>query len=288
MSVERDRGHGCPVLRSASFVFSVLKRGWSVAPAPHFCVGIKERSQMTQDNKIALLIDCDNVSHKSIEGVIDELSKYGKVNIRHAYGNWKSENMKGWEEKLHPHAIKPIQQFAYTSGKNATDAAMIIDAMDLLYTQKLDAFALMTSDSDFTPLVMRILSNGITVYGFGEKKTPLPFVKACSQFIFTENLEPAENEGLKQLEKANSKKSRNELRQDAGLVKLLRTAVEQSAGEDGWSHLGRVGQYISNNTSFSPINYGYKKLGDLIRVCDLFEIQTKNDNSVMYIRDHKK
>lgn len=243
---------------------------------------------MPQDNKIALLIDCDNVSHKSIEGVIDELSKYGKVNIRNAYGNWKNDNMKGWEEKLHPHAIKPIQQFAYTVGKNATDAAMIIDAMDLLYTQKLDAFALMTSDSDFTPLIMRILSNGITVYGFGEKKTPLPFVKACSQFIYTENLEPAENEGLKQLEKGNSKKSRNELRQDAGLVKLLRTAVEQSAGEDGWSHLGRVGQYISNNTSFSPINYGYKKLGDLIRVCDLFKIQTKNDNSVMYIKDLKK
>jgi len=243
---------------------------------------------MEQDNKIALLIDCDNVSHRSIEGVIDELSKYGKVNIRHAYGNWKSENMKGWEEKLHPHAIKPIQQFAYTTGKNATDAAMIIDAMDLLYTHNIDAFALMTSDSDFTPLVMRILSNGITVYGFGEKKTPSPFVKACSQFIYTENLEAIEDEGVKTLEKGNSKKSRNELRMDTGLVKLLRTAVEQSAGEDGWSHLGRVGQYISNNTSFSPVNYGYKKLGDLIRVCDLFEIQMKNDNSVMYIKDVKK
>lgn len=243
---------------------------------------------MAQDNKIALLIDCDNVSHKSIEGVIDELSKYGKVNIRHAYGNWKSDSLKGWEEKLHPHAIKPIQQFAYTTGKNATDAAMIIDAMDLLYTQKIDAFALMTSDSDFTPLVMRILSNGITVYGFGEKKTPSPFVKACSQFIYTENLEAVEDEGVKPLEKGNSKKSRNELRMDTALVKLLRTAVEQSAGEDGWSHLGRVGQYISNNTSFSPVNYGYKKLGDLIRVCDLFEIQMKNDNSVMYIKDVKK
>ena len=243
---------------------------------------------MAQDNKIALLIDCDNVSHKSIEGVIDELSKYGKVNIRHAYGNWKSDSLKGWEEKLHPHAIKPIQQFAYTTGKNATDAAMIIDAMDLLYTQKIDAFALMTSDSDFSPLVMRILSNGITVYGFGEKKTPSPFVKACSQFIYTENLEAVEDEGVKPLEKGNSKKSRNELRMDTALVKLLRTAVEQSAGEDGWSHLGRVGQYISNNTSFSPVNYGYKKLGDLIRVCDLFEIQMKNDNSVMYIKDVKK
>jgi len=240
-----------------------------------------------KENKIALLIDCDNVSHKSIEGVIDELSKYGKVNIRHAYGNWKSESLKGWEEKLHPHAIKPIQQFDYTKGKNATDAAMIIDAMDILYSQNLDAFALMTSDSDFTPLVMRILSNGVTVYGFGEKKTPMPFVKACSQFIFTENIEEKEKEEESATEDF-SKKSRNELRQDAGLVKLLRTAVEQSAGEDGWSHLGLVGQYISNKTSFSPVNYGYKKLGDLIRVCDLFEIQMKNDNSVMFIRDARK
>lgn len=243
---------------------------------------------MVQENKIALLIDCDNVSHKSIEGVIDELSKYGKVNVRHAYGNWKSDNMKGWEEKLHPHAIKPIQQFAYTTGKNATDAAMIIDAMDLLYTQKLDAFALMTSDSDFTPLVMRILANGVTVYGFGEKKTPAAFVKACSQFIYTENLEPSEDEEEKVRDKGSSKKSRSELKQDAALVKLLRTAVEQDAGEDGWSNLGRVGQYISNKTSFSPINYGYKKLGDLIRACDLFEIQMRHDNSVMYIRDPKR
>jgi uncharacterized protein (TIGR00288 family) len=243
---------------------------------------------LPQDNKIALLIDCDNVSHKSIEGVIDELSKYGKVNIRHAYGNWKSDSMKGWEEKLHPHAIKPIQQFAYTKGKNATDAAMIIDAMDILYTQNLDAFALMTSDSDFTPLVMRILSNGITVYGFGEKKTPLPFVKACSQFIYTENIEQVEGENEKPTNTVNTKKTRNELRQDAALVKLLRTAVEQSTDENGWSHLGLVGQYISNKTSFSPVNYGYKKLGDLIRVCDLFEIEMRDDNSTMYIKDVRK
>lgn len=243
---------------------------------------------MSIEKKIALLIDCDNVSHKSIEGVIDELSKYGKVYIRHAYGNWKSDSMKGWEEKLHPHAIKPIQQFAYTKGKNATDAAMIIDAMDLLYTQNLDAFALMTSDSDFTPLVMRILSNGITVYGFGEKKTPTPFVKACSQFIFTENLEHEENEEKLSLNEGKSKKSRNELRKDTSLVRLLRTAVEQGAGEDGWTHLGLVGQYISNKTSFSPINYGYKKLGDLIRVSELFEIEMRKNNSQMYIKDARK
>ncbi len=240
---------------------------------------------MTVERKIALLIDCDNVSHRSIEGVIDELSKYGKIYIRNAYGNWKNDGLKGWEEKLHPHAIRPIQQFAYTKGKNATDAAMIIDAMDLLYTRDIDAFALMTSDSDFTPLVMRILSNGITVFGFGEKKTPLPFVKACSQFVYTENIESAdENEDTL---KDNIKKTRNELRQDAALVKLLRTAVEQSADDNGWSHMGRVGQYIANKTSFSPLNYGYKKLGDIIRVSDLFDIKMKN-GTTMYVRDARE
>jgi len=242
-----------------------------------------------KEQKIALLIDCDNVSHNAIDGVLNELAKYGVINIRQAYGNWKNPQLKGWEEKLHPHAIKPVQQFAYTTGKNATDAAMIIDAMDLLYSHKLDAFALMTSDSDFTPLVMRILSSGLKVYGFGEKKTPLPFVNACSQFIFTENLEASSIEDKAKADNPQQiKKSRNELRKDTWLVKLLRTAVEQTIEEDGWSHLGQVGQYISNNSSFSPVNYGYKKLSDIIRASDLFEIEMRKNNSVMYIKDNKK
>ncbi len=245
---------------------------------------------METDQKIALLIDCDNVSHNGISGVLSELAKYGIINIRRAYGNWKSKQLNGWEEKLHPFAIKPIQQFPYTQGKNATDAAMIIDAMDLLYEKQIDAFALMTSDSDFTPLVMRILSSGLTVYGFGEKKTPAPFVNACSQFIFTENLEEisAENEETDQDSARATKASRNELKGNTSLVKLLRNAVEQTVEEDGWAHLGRVGQYISNNTSFSPINYGYKKLSDIIRVSDLFKIEMRMNNSVMYIKDLSK
>ncbi len=244
---------------------------------------------MEREHKIALLIDCDNVSHNAIDGVLDELAKYGVTNIRHAYGNWKSTRLKGWEEKLHPFAIKPIQQFAYTSGKNATDAAMIIDAMDLLYGRELDAFALMTSDSDFTPLVMRILTSGLKVYGFGEKKTPLPFIKACSQFIFTENLEVTSDEDEKvKVSAKNAKQSRATLRKDTALVKLLRNAVEQTVEEDGWSHLGQVGQYISNNTSFSPINYGYKKLSDIIKISELFKVEMRKNNSVMYIRDAKK
>lgn len=235
--------------------------------------------------RIALLIDCDNVSYNAIEGVLEELAKYGTVNIRHAHGDWKSPHLTGWVEKLHPNAIKPMQQFAYTTGKNATDAAMIIDAMDLLYSGNVDTFALMTSDSDFTPLVMRILESGRQVYGFGERKTPAPFVQSCSQFIYTENLlaKPEDNGASDP-----PKKSRNELRGDAGLVKLLRTAVEQVADDDGWAHLGQVGQYITNNSSFSPVNYGFGRLGELLRASELFDIQMRNNGSTMYVKDGRK
>ncbi len=143
---------------------------------------------MQEAKRIALLIDCDNVSHTAIEGVLEELAKHGTVNVRHAHGDWNNPSLSGWAGKLHPHAIRPMQQFAYTKGKNATDSAMIIDAMDLLYSNNVDAFALMTSDSDFTPLVLRILESGFPVYGFGEKKTPQPFVDSCSPFIYIENL----------------------------------------------------------------------------------------------------
>lgn len=241
---------------------------------------------MPETKKIALLIDCDNVSHNSIEGVLAELAKYGMVNVRHAHGDWNSPSLSGWVTKLHPNAIRPMQQFAYTKGKNATDSAMIIDAMDLLHSKTVDAFALMTSDSDFTPLVLRILESGMPVYGFGEKKTPQPFVDSCSLFVFTENLllEPEE----KTSEPSQIKKSKNELRKDTVLVKLLRTAAEQTSDDDGWSQMGRVGQYISNNSSFSSINYGYKKLGDLVRASELFDVEMRNGGSAMYIKDNRK
>lgn len=228
---------------------------------------------MTGSKRVALLIDCDNVSHEAIEGVLEELAKYGTVNVRHAFGNWDSTCLKGWKEKLHPHAIRPIQQFAYTKGKNATDSAMIIDAMDLLYSGNIDAFALMTSDSDFTPLVLRILESGMPVYGFGAQKTPQPFVDACSPFIFIENLIIPVADGSKQdAPDAAKRKDRRALRMDASLVKLLRTAVEQTSDDDGWANLGTVGSYISNNSSFSSLNYGYRKFSDLVREIDLFEI----------------
>ncbi|MFT7672655.1 MAG: hypothetical protein ACI845_001064 [Gammaproteobacteria bacterium] len=242
---------------------------------------------MSDKKRIALLIDCDNVSHKAIEGVLEELATYGTVNVRHAHGDWNSPSLSGWIEKLHPNAIRPMQQFAYTKGKNATDSAMIIDAMDLLYSNSVDAFALMTSDSDFTPLVLRILESGFPVYGFGEAKTPKPFVDACSPFIFTENLVQEKEEKSSEV-KATKKKDRATLRKDRALVKLLRTAVEQSSDDDGWSPMSKVGSYISNNSSFSAINYGYKKLGDLVRVTELFEEKIRDGETVRYIRDNRK
>ncbi len=244
---------------------------------------------MPDGKRIALLIDCDNVSHNSIEGVLEELAKYGMVNVRHAHGDWNNPSLSGWADKLHSYAIRPMQQFAYTKGKNATDSAMIIDAMDLLYSKNVDAFALMTSDSDFTPLVLRILESGMPVYGFGEKKTPQPFVDSCSPFIYTENLVPEEKEDRKGNTQQLSKKDKKALRGNTSLVKLLRTAAEQAAEDDGWAHMSRVGSYISNNnSSFSSINYGYKKLGDLIRVSELFNIEMRNNGSAMYIKDNRQ
>lgn len=242
----------------------------------------------TEDH-IALFIDCDNISHKAIEGIINELSKYGVVNIRQAYGNWTKDNLKNWEDKLLEFAIKPIQQFDYSKNKNATDILMTIDAMDLLHTKDIDAFAFATSDSDFTPVVMRVQNEGIKVYGFGEKKTPKPFMAACSQFIFTEKLMTTATPDSETIDvlTAPVRTSGKEMRQDTWLVNVLRTAVEQTMDEDGWANLANIGQYISNSTSFSPINFGYKKLSNLIDEIDLFDVYVDEETKIMSIRDKR-
>lgn len=237
-------------------------------------------SMKPSDMRIALLIDCDNVSHNAVEGVLSELAKHGTVNVRHAHGDWKSNHLSGWIEKLHPNAVRPIQQFAYTTGKNATDSAMIIDAMDLLYSKNIDAFALMTSDSDFTPLVMRILESGMPVYGFGEKKTPSPFVNACSQFIFIENLMGK----AEALPEKSGGQTKSDLTIDKELLQLLRNAVDQTSDIDGWSHVSKVGHYISNTSSFSPVNYGYRKISEVLRASKLFDVEMRHDNTAMFVR----
>jgi len=239
-----------------------------------------------QTTHIALFIDSDNISHNAIEGIINELSKYGVVSIRQAYGNWTKDNLRSWEPRLLEFAIRPIQQFDYTKGKNATDILMTIDAIDLLHTKDIDAFAFATSDSDFTPVVMRVIADGIKVFGFGEKKTPKAFMAACSEFIFTEQLmKSKENSGIHS--KSNTNKDK-ELKSDAWLVNLLRNAVEQTMGEDGWANLSDVGIYISNNSSFSPVSFGFKKLSSLIKEIGLFEMRQNDWNHRMEIRDKRQ
>ncbi len=238
------------------------------------------------ESNIALLIDADNAPASKIEAIVSEIAKYGVANIRKAYGNWKSPNLKAWEECLHEYAIRPVQQFDYTKGKNATDAAMIIDAMDLLYTQRLDAFAIVSSDCDFTPLVMRILTNGLKVYGFGEKKTPLPFVYACSTFLYLESIDQIENSEEATQNSTSVKKTGKELKQDAKLISLLRSAISSTIDDDGWSSLAEIGGHIKNQASFDSRNYGYAKLSSLFEAIDLFEIERKN--RAIYVRNKQK
>ena len=217
---------------------------------------------------VALLIDCENANPESIEGILGELAEKGAINIRRAYGNWK--NQPGWEGKLHPFAIQPVQQFAYTKGKNAVDMCMAIDAMDLLFTESIDVFALVTSDSDFTPLVLKLLAKGRQVIGFGESKTPEPFKKACSLFIHTDRFGQPSDES-RESSGGVERRSRNELRGDSELSNVLRSAVEAMKGEDGWAPMARVGQHIANNSSLSHKNYGYARWSDLMRATDYFE-----------------
>ncbi|MEM9219539.1 MAG: NYN domain-containing protein [Cyanobacteria bacterium P01_F01_bin.150] len=238
------------------------------------------------ESKIALLIDADNAPASKIEAIVSEIAKYGVANIRKAYGNWKGSNLQAWEECLHEYAIRPVQQFDYTKGKNATDAAMIIDAMDLLYTQQLDAFAIVSSDSDFTPLVMRILTNGLKVYGFGEKKTPLPFVYACSTFLYLETIDQVRISDEESKSAVSVKKTGKELKQDTKLMNLLRGAISSTLDDDGWSNLAVIGGHIKNQASFDSRNYGYANLSGLFEAIDLFEIQRKN--KAVYVRNKPK
>lgn len=251
---------------------------------------------MTHESRIALLIDADNSPASKIDEILDELANYGVINIRRAYGDWKSRHLNAWEEVLHEYAIQPIQQFAYTKGKNATDSAMIIDAMDLLYTKQLDGFGIVSSDSDFTPLVMRIRANGLKVFGFGEKKTPSPFVSACSKFLYLESLgAPVETDAKVTVESGSVasqtpktitvRLSAKELKSDTRLVSLLRKAVEAGADDEGWAGLGAVGQHISKQASFDSRNYGYAKLKDLYQAIGLFDVQAKDKG--VYVRDKR-
>ena len=207
-----------------------------------------------KDKKLAVLIDADNAQASVIHELLEEVAIYGTASVKRAYGDWTTTGLTQWKHVLHEMAIQPIQQFAYTRGKNATDSALIIDAMDLLHTGGLDGFCLVSSDSDFTRLATRLREAGLAVYGFGERKTPEPFVAACDKFIYTDILKPPKQE------------SGSESPKTPPLKPQMIKAIEAVAQDDGWAYLGGVGSMlVKNSPAFDPRSYGCKKLGELVR-----------------------
>ena len=213
-------------------------------------------------DKLAVLIDADNAQASVVHELLAEISRYGTATVKRAYGDWTTPNLKGWKEVLHKHAIQPVQQFSYTTGKNATDSSLIIDAMDLLHGGRLDGFCLVSSDSDFTRLATRIREAGLAVYGFGEQKTPQPFVAACDKFIYTEILRPQQAAPV-----ANGTAIEP-------LQPILSSAVTASARDNGWAPLAAVGSLVlKTSPAFDPRNYGCQKLGELVRKQPYLEVR---------------
>ncbi len=223
---------------------------------------------------IALFIDADNAPAAKIDFIIAELASHGVVNIRRAYGNWKKAELSGWEKLLHEYAITPVQQYDLVKGKNAADMALLVDAMDILYTKNADVFCIVSSDADFTPLVLRLRAEGKTVIGFGSQKAATPFVNSCSKFLYLD-----EESATKDTPSIKTKKSGKELKGDTKLINTLRTAVSAAMGENEWAHLGAVGAHIANQGSFDSRNYGYAKLSDLFAAIDLFETKRQKEES---------
>ncbi|OQX07599.1 MAG: Maebl [Desulfobulbaceae bacterium A2] len=208
------------------------------------------------NDKLALLIDADNAQASVMHELLAEVARYGTASVKRAYGDWTTPHLKGWKEILHKMAIQPMQQFSYTTGKNSTDSSLIIDAMDLLHAGSLNGFCLVSSDSDFTRLATRIREAGLVVYGFGEKKTPQPFVAACDKFIYTEILRPQQPAAAPEPDEQAPEP----------LEPMIRTAIAATARDNGWSALAGVGSMLlKNSPSFDPRNYGCQKLGELVR-----------------------
>lgn len=225
----------------------------------------------TDAPRLAVLIDADNASASVAREVLEEVAKFGVVTVKRAFGDWTTQNLVGWKAQLHRYAIQPVQQFAYTQGKNSTDSAFIIDAMDLLYAGNLDGFCLVSSDSDFTRLATRLRESGKTVYGLGERKTPEPFIAACDRFIFFEVLR-------KPTEAAAAAMPAPAVPDIPDLKELLMHAVRETTRDSGWSRLATVGSLISKtHTSFDPRNYGFKKLNELVRAQPWLEVADRAD-----------
>ena len=221
-----------------------------------------------KDLKLAVLIDADNIPYSNIKGMLDEIAKLGIPTIKRIYGDWTKRTVSGWKPALLEHAITPIQQYSYTSGKNATDSAMIIDAMDVLHSEKVDGFCLVSSDSDFTRLATRLRESGMLVIGIGEKKTPSPFIVACDKFIYIEII--GDTEAPDKVEKTKSKPSSTQKPKidpiDRNLIRLLKSSIDDMADDDGWAALAAVGALINKKKpDFDPRNYGFMKLTPLIK-----------------------
>jgi len=240
--------------------------------------------------KLAVLIDADNVPYSNVKGMMEEITKYGTPTTKRIYADWTKPNASGWKAVLLEHAITPIQQYSYTSGKNSSDSALIIDAMDLLYTGKLDGFCIVSSDSDFTRLAIRLRESGMKVIGIGEQKTPKPFISACDRFIFIEVLDGAikkkspkrASESKKVVEKTATKTAEKQgqkplNRIDEETIELIESTIDDLSDDDGWAFLGDLGNLIvKNKPEFDPRNYGFSKLTPLLKsLNDILEIDER-------------
>jgi uncharacterized LabA/DUF88 family protein len=252
---------------------------------------------MENTARLAVLIDADNAQASITEGLLAEVAKYGTAHVKRAYGDWTAPTLRGWKDQLLAQSIQPIQQFAYTTGKNATDSAMVIDAMDLLYSGRFDGFCLVSSDSDFTRLAARLRESGMTVYGFGERKTPNPFIAACDKFVYVENLRFADEDAASDALGAKPAKPKPataaQLKGDTALVSLLHNAVDAASDDDGWAPLSAVGNIITNQRpDFDSRSYGYGKLSDLIKATALFEVERRipgeGKQALMYAREKRR
>ena len=244
-----------------------------------------------KDLRLAVLIDADNIPHRLIGGILEEIAKYGVPTFKRIYGDWTKPHVSNWKGVLLDHAITPVQQYSYTTGKNSTDSAMIIDAMDILYTGRVDGFCLVSSDSDFTRLATRLREAGMKVFGMGEQKTPGAFRASCDKFIYIEILSKEEEEvSHKEIKREEAPKKEKVIRKpDASLIKLLTTSVNDIADENGWAFLGELGNLLlKKRPDFDARNYGFEKLLPLIRSLRNFEIderETSRKNiKLVYIR----
>lgn len=243
---------------------------------------------MEKDLKIAVLIDADNVSSHPVKEMMEEIAKYGNPTIKRIYGDWTKPQLGKWKNVLLENAITPVQQYSYTSGKNATDSAMIIDAMDILYSEKVDGFCLVSSDSDFTKLATRLREAGMLVIGMGEKKTPEPFIVACDKFIYVEILQQEEAETSGDKSKTKTKTQLDKI--TPKLIRLIHNTIADLADDDGWAFMGDVGNLIQKKQpNFDSRNYGFQKLTPLISAIPAFEIEQreslKGRHKLIFVRN---